>query len=465
MKKIMKFLMCLLLSIVLVPLMLQSSKSAFATSQVFVSYTDFASETNSIFAEFLKFNERLAGSESEKKAAEYIKKYLSEKTSLSPKNNSYVENGVQTFTFESDFSGLYETSQNIIFEHKTNKENAKKVILTCNYDAVAYKISEDGYYYEHVNTEGVNTSAGSVASLLAMAKYFPYGEVDFDVEFVFYGASESSNAGANIYAQGISDEDAKNILCVINLDNVALGENIYFYSDEIETEFSKFVTSVARDKKLNIEQVKITNLNKIILGVENELGFDYEHIAMNSENVKFMKRGIVTMNIFAGDYEGQIVVGRQEYSGKEVVAYTQNDTVEYITEKFGFDCVTENLFDVYKSVSSILTNDGFVNAATNASGSTNWLYVIFANKKLVVWLTAVALVVFIVVAMYIHYKLSIKAYHANVEVEFLSSVVKISESIDQTGIDANVPKVVGQVLANDIKKDKVIKVKKNKKDK
>ena len=72
---------------------------------------------------------------------------------------------------------------------------------------------------------------------------------------------------------------------------------------------------------------------------------------------------------------------------------------------------------------------------------------------------------FIVVAMYIHYKLSIKAYHANVEVEFLSSVVKISESIDKTGVDANVPKVVGQVLANDIKKDKVIKVKKNKKDK
>ena len=73
-------------------------------------------------------------------------------------------------------------------------------------------------------------------------------------------------------------------------------------------------------------------------------------------------------------------------------------------------------------------------------------------------------IVFVIIAMYIYYKLSIKAYNANVEVEFLSSVVKISEQIDQNGLDANVPKVVSQVLANDIKKDKIIK-RRRKKDK
>ena len=71
----------------------------------------------------------------------------------------------------------------------------------------------------------------------------------------------------------------------------------------------------------------------------------------------------------------------------------------------------------------------------------------------------------IVVAMYIHYKLSIKAYHANVEVEFLSSVVKIADQLDKSGKDENVAKVVSQVIANDIKKDKTIKVKPPKNDK
>ena len=49
-----------------------------------------------------------------------------------------------------------------------------------------------------------------------------------------------------------------------------------------------------------------------------------------------------------------------------------------------------------------------------------------------------------------------KSYYANVEVEFLTSVVKIAEHIDAEGQDKNIPKVVGQVIANDIKKNKTL---------
>ena len=49
--------------------------------------------------------------------------------------------------------------------------------------------------------------------------------------------------------------------------------------------------------------------------------------------------------------------------------------------------------------------------------------------------------------------------------EFLSSVMKISDQIDKNGKDDTVAKVVSQVIANDIKKEKVIKVKRQKKDK
>ena len=71
---------------------------------------------------------------------------------------------------------------------------------------------------------------------------------------------------------------------------------------------------------------------------------------------------------------------------------------------------------------------------------------------------------FVIIGMYIYYKLSIKAYHANVELEFLSTVVKLSEQVDKTGKDENVPKMISQVIASDIKKDKTIKGKKSKKD-
>ena len=40
--------------------------------------------------------------------------------------------------------------------------------------------------------------------------------------------------------------------------------------------------------------------------------------------------------------------------------------------------------------------------------------------------------------------------------EFLSSVVKIAENIDTDGKDKNVPKVISQVIAKDIKKNKTL---------
>ena len=83
---------------------------------------------------------------------------------------------------------------------------------------------------------------------------------------------------------------------------------------------------------------------------------------------------------------------------------------------------------------------------------------------MVLYLTVVAFIVNLIIAMFVYYKLSIKAYHANVETEFLSSVVKICEQIDENGTDPNIPKAVNQVIARDIKKDKTIKSRRKKKD-
>ena len=51
------------------------------------------------------------------------------------------------------------------------------------------------------------------------------------------------------------------------------------------------------------------------------------------------------------------------------------------------------------------------------------------------------------------------------EVEFLSSVVKISDHVEKGPESKDVAKVVGQVLANDIKKNKTLKPEKKKKEK
>jgi len=466
MKKLMKIFACLLISVFVVPLFLSVNNQAKAstTQSVVVSKEDFFNEVDAIFTDFLKISNRLPGSENEKKAAEFIHLYLKDVDRISAKSTPHVVDGVQTFKFESDISGLYENSQNVIFEYKSKNTTNNKVIVACHYDSIAYKLNEETMLYEEVASESLNGSAGNVALLLAMAKFLPYDNINFNIEFVFFGAGEADNSGSNVYVQGISDEDKENILCMVNIDEIALGENVYFYVDEINNLFSNYVSEVSAKNKLNVSQVQTMHLNKVLLEYESELGLDYTHIALQSDNISFMKSGITSINIFAGDYETGVVIGKSEFAGKDILTYTEKDNLKYITENIGIDKVKNNLYEVFRYVGCVLTDADFVDTAIKSQNISNSFYSVFGNQNLVLYLTVFAFIVFVIIAMYIYYKLSIKAYHANVEVEFLSSVVKISEQIDQNGLDANVPKVVSQVLANDIKKDKIIK-RKRKKDK
>jgi hypothetical protein len=183
-----------------------------ADASTLSNYNTFSAEVNAIIADFVKFNNRVAGSETEKKAAEYIKKYLDDNTSLTPFDDGFVIDGVQTFMFESTISGKYENSQNIIYTKKASKDTDKKIILACKYDAIAFKFNEEKGVNDIVDTEGVNSSAGSVALMLILASHLDDSALDFNLEFCFFGAGESDNAGASIYTQGIKTDEKKNIL-------------------------------------------------------------------------------------------------------------------------------------------------------------------------------------------------------------------------------------------------------------
>jgi hypothetical protein len=426
-----------------------------------LNYNEYSEKVQTILGEFCVFRERTAGSKVEKDAGTYIRDYLlTNATKVTAKNDASTEQGIQEFKFVSDYTGLYETSQNIIFEYKSSVKTNKKVILACNYDA-PFKYDEETGDYVTYNNDALNVSAGGVAALMILAETLPNYNLGFNLEFVFFGAGESSFAGSDFYLNGLSSEDEKDVLCVINIDKVALGTNLYFYMDEVKTSFSKYVSSVVSSFT---KEIDLSHLNKTEF-VYNDLGLGYSHIALESDNVNFMKRGIATINLFAGDYETGIVLGRNEYNGKELISYTDNDTLEYINKNLGSEEIADNLYMVNSAIETLLNDANFERNAAKSYGKTNWFYKIFANEELVLWLTIVAFVVVLIVSMYIYNKLTFKSYYANVEVEFLSSVVKISDHVEKGPESKEVAKVIGQVLANDIKKNKTLKPEKKKKEK
>lgn len=462
MKRLKSFLIVAIMAIFAICPRVFTNKNATAASSL-VGYDKFSEDLELILDDFCEFKTRIAGSDNEKKAAEYIYNYLLDVPYLNPISNSSTKIGVQEFTFLSDYTGNYQKSQNIVFRYSPATDSKKMVILGCHYDAPAYFDEVKGEYVSNEN-DALNASAGSVATLLMLASNLSTQKLPFNVEFVFFGAGESSFAGSDFYVDGISNEEANNILCMINIDKVSLGDELYFYIDEIETSFSKYITSLFETARIGTRKVNVSNLSKALIG-QNELGLTYSHIGMNSDNIKFMKRKIATVNLFAGAYSDGLVLGRREYKDKANVTYSKFDTRAYISATYGSDVVAKNLYRTFETVEQILMDENFLANTTGSFNQTNWFYQIFANQKLVLLISVIAFILVIIIAMYVHYKLTVKSYFANVEMEFLSSVVKITEHIDAEGKDKNVPKVISQVIANDIKKNKTLNPEKKDKDK
>lgn len=459
MKKLLKVVSCFV-SVIILMICLSCNiplKSASASSGI--SNVNFDNSINAFLNSYVEFDERVAGSEDEKNAGDYIISVLNQ-TECEPFENENISNGIQSFRFQSIYNGAYLLSRNIIYTYKSSKNTTKKVIIGCSYDAVAYKYNEYGTIEGLVATEGVNGSAGSVALLLTLAKYLPKNDYDFDIQFIFFGAGSSDNAGAKYYTQGILEEDSKDILLMINLDNISVGQNLYFYVDEIENDFSKYVSNHISENSLNLRKVSTSNLGKIILTTPNKLGLSYSHIALTSSNIYFMKNKILTMNIFSGDYSSNITLGRCEYDGKEVVTYTANDNISYIKETYGESSINENLYSVYESIESLLLDDKFETVCVSSQGQNSWFYVVFGNAKLPAYLTMVLTIVLICVALVIHFNLTKRAYYSNIEKGFIRTVLDITANISGKIEDEEIPKFISEIIVKDIKKDKRLKGKK-----
>lgn len=428
-----------------------------------ISINEFVTYQQSVLQQFSAFKSRQNGLEGESEAALFIKSTLdeicSENSNIAAENTSSTQNGLQKFSFCSALDNKNYYSQNVIYKYISSSNTNKKVILATNYDNFA--MDNSGETTKFIESEGINSSGASVALLLTIAKSLKNCDLPFNVEFIFFGAGESNNAGSNYYVKGISNEEKSNILCMINIDSIAVGKNIYFYVDEVETNFSKFVSDVA--SKNNVKQISLLHLGKYLLDDNNELGLDYSHIAISSDNISFMSQNITSINIFAGDYENGIVYGRSEFEGEETINYTKNDNLDYIAEKYGANHVSENLYKTYIMLMNLFNNADFENNCMAAQNQTKAFYDFFGNDKLIAYLTVIVLVVMIVIAISVHLNFTLKSYDANIEPEFLSTIISISQNIDETCMDENIPKAVSQVIANDIKKDKTIKLRKKKK--
>ncbi len=370
---------------------------------------------------------RVAGSVSERHAAEYIKSQLDNLTNFKPVNNSSTVDGIEEFEFVSNVDSIGYTSQNIVYRKDSSASGGKKVIIAAHYDTtfVADTRKEDRGVGVGIVSDGVNDNAASVATILSLASSLDKVEdLGFGIELIFFGAGSNDYAGARYHSRGMSDEEASNTLLFINLDRIALGDYTYMYVNEYVSSQQRYYFDILKD--YDFKEFKHENI--VDFYQESPNGLNYSHVGLESDHAIFMARKINVLNFFSGNYENFLTAGQNESNKDDNITFTENDTLEYIKENRAN--YLDNLAHIQLAIDTLLKDGNFLSQMLKNNGA-NAFETAYMNEKLPAFITAMLLIVFIFIYYLTYLQLQKKSRERASGKDVEHIVIRIVENLGE----------------------------------
>ncbi|MBT2755327.1 M20/M25/M40 family metallo-hydrolase [Mesobacillus foraminis] len=242
---------------------------------------------------------RVAGSENEKKAREYIKKELS---------NLDVTTEIQPFNYTR--REAQKSSANIIGV-KDSPKTEKQIIVGAHYDSVS-------------TGKGADDNASSVGVILETAKALEKRSLPYDIKFIFFGAEEEGLQGSTFYAKNMSKQEIDQTIGMINLDSLLAGDQIYVYGGSGEAGW-------IRDLALDIaEKRKIPLQTNPGLNPEFPAGTTGDW----SDHAPFKNLGISIAYLEATNWEIGGMDGYDQTVKHGGIWHTQNDNLQFLEREF-----------------------------------------------------------------------------------------------------------------------------------
>lgn len=268
--------------------------------------------------------DRTSYTDGEKVAAEYLRDRI-----------EFFGDGVfrveiQDFvTSESGVSGL--SSRNVIAKYLAadRNEQTKNIIIGAYYDNRHVAAFNGAKVY---GGDGALAGGTGTAATLAIAKYFATQKprLDYDVTFVFFGASYVTDAGAKAYLDNLNATESNNIALMVELQRLGV-DHVYAFSDARATRREKFFGDIAAANRLDI--YKITPKSPIIFGTSVLEGIPYFQWAHSGLFGAFFNAKIPTLNLIGANWE-TAVLADIESSAHANIAYTENDTLENLKKAY-----------------------------------------------------------------------------------------------------------------------------------
>lgn len=92
-----------------------------------------------------------------------------------------------------------------------------------------------GAHYDCVEqTFGTDDNASGVGVLLELASIYSTKESLYTIRFILFSAEEPGCLGSQYYVDNLSQEERDRIACMINIDTIAAGDNMYLYGGTVD---------------------------------------------------------------------------------------------------------------------------------------------------------------------------------------------------------------------------------------
>ena len=249
------------------------------------------------------------------------------------------QSGLQQFPYTNPITAKSETAYNVVYTKDSTTPNAKTVVIGAHYDNVANIMAGSSM----IGGEGAYNNATGIAGLLELARILVDVELDYNVEFVAFGAEESGSFGSKYYINVLDKASRDDIMLMVNFDRLAGGDYVYMYSSEAKTDHNDYFYSKAEENSLNIQTLP-SYLRPYMLSYADS-NLIYTNEAMMSDSNVFLNNNINIVNIISMNFSDNSTATIKEKAGLGNISYTQNDTFDNMNVRLGGEIKAKSIID------------------------------------------------------------------------------------------------------------------------
>ncbi|NDY96501.1 aminopeptidase [Wenzhouxiangella limi] len=196
-----------------------------------------------------QFPGRMAGSERERAAAEYLAGRLAD-FGYEPVLRAFPV----TYSFHplggGDAREREAVSHNVVAEVAGRSE--RLIIVGAHYDtAVARNAGQAEAGIGGPALEGVDDNASGTGALLELARRLADAEPEHGIRFIFFGAEEVGLLGARHAVAEMDEQERERVVLMINIDSIITGDRLYVHAGP-STIDSHPIAASTRDEALGI---------------------------------------------------------------------------------------------------------------------------------------------------------------------------------------------------------------------